>query len=64
MKFRAIPKRTLQAKIPVKVIEELGLKAVKEGRPDNEVVTRLLCLGLGLDPSKYGIESASPASTN
>lgn len=56
MKFRNLPKKTLYAKIPDGVIAEIGHLSVEEGRPDNEIVTGLLCLGLGIDPSTYGIK--------
>lgn len=57
MKFRSLPKKSLQVQVPEGVIAKIGHKAVQEGRPDNEVVTRLLCVGLGIDPSTYGIQS-------
>lgn len=55
MKFRSVAKSTLQSQIPVDLHKKIGLLAVREGRPDNEVLTRLLCNALGVDPSRYGI---------
>jgi hypothetical protein len=56
VKFRSLPKKTLNAKIPDEVITRIGYLSVEEGRPDNEIITRLLCSGLGIDPSTYGIK--------
>lgn len=64
MKFRSLPKKSLQVMVPEEVIAKVGHKAVQEGRPDNETVTRLLCVGLGLDPKQYGIETTQTASSN
>lgn len=64
MKFRSIPKKSLQVMVPEEVAVKVGHRAVQDGRPDNEVVTRLLCAGLGLDPSKFGIDTAQAVSSN
>lgn len=57
VKFRSVPKRVLSAKVPNELLARIGSLAAEEGRPDNEVITRLLCLGLKIDPSVYGIET-------
>lgn len=55
MKFRNVAKSNLQSQIPVDLHKKIGLLAVREGRPDNEVLTKLLCNAMGIDPSRYGI---------
>ena len=53
--FRSTPKRKLSTLVPAALFAQLGAMAAEEGRPDNEVVSLLLCLGLGIDPATYGI---------
>lgn len=60
MNFRSVPKARVQIKVPVGIAERVRILAVHEGRPDNEVFSRVLCLGLGIDPSEYGITSKTP----
>lgn len=61
MKFRSIPKVTLQVQVPKEIAEKVGIQAVKDGRPDNETVTRILCIGLGIDPANFGIRFEEPS---
>lgn len=55
MKFRHVPKKSLHVWIPREVAVRIDLRAAERGRPFNEVVTDVLCVGLGLDPATYGI---------
>lgn len=51
--FRSLPKVTLQTQVPPEVVERVSLRAIKERKAENAIVTELLCIGLGIDPSKY-----------
>lgn len=54
--FRKFPKVSLEARIPDRIAKELGQKALDEGKVYNQVVSEVLCVGLGIDPKQFGIE--------
>jgi hypothetical protein len=54
--FRKLPKVSLEARIPDRIVKELGRKAIDEGKIYNQVVSEVLCVGLGIDPKQFGIE--------
>lgn len=56
--FRKYPKAVLQASLPEEIIEEVGLRAIRERKPENAMLAELLCSSLGLDPAKFGIDAA------
>lgn len=60
MSFRKHPKASLESLIPVELVHEVGLRAVNEGKVQNQVVAELLCAGLGIDPARFGIEPGTP----
>lgn len=55
-KFRTIEKETLGLKLPVHVVSDLRESAAKSRLSLNYIVTEALCLRLGHEPSRYGIE--------
>lgn len=61
--FRKHPKVSLESRIPAEIAREIGQKALNEGRLHNEVVAEVLCVGLGLDPSRFGIEPVAGQSS-
>jgi hypothetical protein len=63
MSFRKLPKVCLNTMIPNEIVEEVGLKAVRDRKPENAVVAELLCIGLGMDPARFGIATLAREST-
>jgi hypothetical protein len=55
-RFRSLPKEFVPGEIPVPIADIIRIKAAKERRSHASVTTEILCKGLGLDPSKFGIE--------
>ena len=59
VKFRELQKERVPGEAPVEVIDRLRLKAASERRSLSWVMTEVVCRGLGLDPSKYGIDASA-----
>ena len=57
VKFRHLKKERIPGEAPVEVIDRLRLRAASERRSLSWVMTEVVCRGLGLDPSKYGIDA-------
>lgn len=58
--FRQQWKEPLQIKVPVELVDRLRTKAARARRSISEVVCEAVALGLGIDPTDYGIEVLSP----
>ena len=59
VKFRELQKERIPGEAPVEVIDRLRLRAASERRSLSWVMTEVVCRGLGLDPSKYGIDATA-----
>jgi hypothetical protein len=60
--FREIEKETLTIRVPGKVADKLRKKAFDERRSVAYVGTRVLALGLGMNPAMFGIEDEGEES--
>ncbi len=56
--FREIEKEQFNARIPPDLVTRIIAKADRKGWGIGRTVTETLAIGLGVDPSEYGIETS------
>ncbi len=56
MDFRDLKKEALQIQAPPEIATVVREKAARERKSISATATELICLGLGIDPTDFGIE--------